>query len=136
MKKFIILSVMLALAIVVNAQQLKVSKSFTSVVLVNSQTDYVTFANSINSNNTLAFALTVTGTGSPTVNVTFQEAVESGKWVDVVNAVTLINAGDVATKSYVFKLTDTPSVNYRLKLVQTGTGTSTTTSKLVVKGKI
>lgn len=104
--------------------------------LTNADTVLFTLPTTVSETHVAAFAVTSdTISGTATVTATLQEYVETGKWVDVASATTLINAGDVAEKSHVFKLTDTPSLGYRVRLIQSGTASTHVSGKFVFKRK-
>jgi len=135
MKKLITILAFILIAAIGMAQ--KYTYTPTVDTLTNSETVYFTLDQTVYGDYVAAFAVTAdTLTGSnATVTVTLQELIETGKWVDNGSAVTLINAGDVAEKSTIIKLTSTPCFNYRLKLAQTGTATTKITGKFVIKEK-
>lgn len=135
MKKLVLSLVVVLFAVVAMAQ--KYTYVPANDTLNNAETIYLTLDQAVSETFVAALAVTAdTLSGAnATVTATLQEYVESGKWVDNGNAVTLINAGDVAEKSYIFKLTDTPALGYRVKLVQTGTAATKVTGKFVFKKK-
>ena len=132
MKKLVILLSLVVVSFVSMAQ--KYTYTPDEDTLTNAETVYVTLDQVVSQDFTAAFAVTVDSlSGTATIAATLQELVEDGKWVDNSSAVTLINAGDVNTKSYVWKLSNTQCLQYRVKLAQTGTASTSVNAKFVIK---
>lgn len=139
MKKLLIVLFSFALlfgsANVVKSQTANGYVSFAGATVTNTQTVYlaVTAPLALTRNYVVTMLVVpVNGTGTPTVTAMPQYSLDGTNYYDLQSgADTVNNAGTVAVKSYLYP--DAYGRYYRVKLVGTNTGTTTTSGKLGIK---
>ena len=136
MKKTLILLSFVLFAVASMAQVSNGFEAFVADTTTNAETEYLVTANAVSITRDYAVTLTVVPTNeSGTASVTaMPQGYDGTTWFDLeTSATTVNNAGTVANAAYTYA--DAHYLQYRVKLVSTGTGETSFIGKIGLKRK-